>query len=166
MNNPNESEDPARVCPRLPDLIVNRTAEVRDRLEELVDRLRAEGRSTEEISTLLASYVAAAMERTVPPSRSAHDSALGGSVVVNLTTVPLRFSVSAVMALYHLQAAGSQPARLGETIGISAAAMTGILDTLESRGLILRVRDPHDRRKVQVELTTEGRRMVASMFLN
>jgi len=106
------------------------------------------------------------MEPMAPSFRMGGEILAGEPVVVNLSTVPLRFSVSAVMALYHLQAAGSQPARLGETVGISAAAMTGILDTLEGRGLISRVRDPQDRRKVQVELTDEGRRMVACMFLN
>lgn len=141
---------------------VSAAAAVRERLEELIDHLREGGHGEEEISSLLATSVAGAMERltrgrTTPSSEP---------VLVNLTTVPLRFSVSAVMALYYLQGASSQPARLGETVGISAAAMTGILDTLEGRGLVRRVRDPRDRRKIHVELTAKGRRTVGGMFLN
>ena len=153
-------------CRRVVDRNGVRSAEVRDRLEQMIYRLRDEGRTSEEIATILAGYVAAAMEPMAPSFRMGGEGSAGEPVLVNLSTVPLRFSVSAVMALYHLQASGSQPARLGETVGISAAAMTGILDTLEGRGLISRVRDPQDRRKVQVELTAEGRRMVACMFLN
>jgi hypothetical protein len=167
MNQPNKSKNPIQTHPRLPDASGRRSTEVRDRLEEFVDRLHSEGTTWGEISTQLAGYVAQAMERTTAETASlpSGEYASGGPVLVNLTNVPLRFSVSAVMTLYHLQSAPSQPARLGETIGISAAAMTGILDTLESRSLITRVRDPRDRRKVHVDLTKEGRRMVDAMFL-
>ncbi len=151
----------------VPDRNQRRAAEVRERLEQMIERLRAEGHEPDEISSILAAYVAGAMER-VPGVAMRHMPGMpsGETVLVNLATVPLRFSVSAVMALYHLQFGGSQPARLGEAVGISPAAMSGILETLEGKQLITRVRDPHDRRKIQVELTEEGRQMVACMFLN
>ncbi len=171
MTNPNDREDPVGMFVPAPDRNQRRAAEVRERLEQMIERLRAEGHEPEEISSILADHVAGAMERVpVLSKRQMPSPGLGvlsaGTVLVNLATVPLRFSVSAVMVLYHLQSGGSQPARLGEAVGISPAAMSGILETLEGKRLITRVRDADDRRKIQVELSEEGRRMVASMFLN
>jgi DNA-binding MarR family transcriptional regulator len=39
----------------------------------------------------------------------------------------------------------------------SQASLTGIVDRLEERGLVLRVRTPEDRRVVEVALTEQGR---------
>jgi DNA-binding MarR family transcriptional regulator len=36
--------------------------------------------------------------------------------------------------------------------GLSTGAVTGVIDRLERRGFVRRVRDPHDRRKVLVEV--------------
>ena len=41
---------------------------------------------------------------------------------------------------------------------LSKRRMTGLLDRMERAGLIIRRADPHDRRAVQIGLTTEGRR--------
>jgi len=43
--------------------------------------------------------------------------------------------------------------RLAELSGLSTGAVTGVIDRLERAGFVRRVRDPHDRRKVLVELT-------------
>jgi DNA-binding MarR family transcriptional regulator len=51
------------------------------------------------------------------------------------------------------------PKAVGEltrAIGLSAAATTALLDRLEHRGFLRRVRDPGDRRKVLVEMTEQG----------
>jgi DNA-binding MarR family transcriptional regulator len=43
--------------------------------------------------------------------------------------------------------------RIAELSGLSTGAVTGVIDRLEHAGFVRRVRDPHDRRKVLVELT-------------
>jgi DNA-binding MarR family transcriptional regulator len=43
---------------------------------------------------------------------------------------------------------------------LSLASVTSLLDTLERRGLVARLRDPDDRRKLLVSLTEEGRQIV------
>lgn len=42
--------------------------------------------------------------------------------------------------------------RLAELTGLTTGAITGVVDRLESRGLARRATDPHDRRRVIVEL--------------
>jgi len=43
---------------------------------------------------------------------------------------------------------------------ISAPALSGYVDRLEKAGLLERVRDEHDRRRVGLELTSEGDRLL------
>ncbi|XVV04365.1 MarR family winged helix-turn-helix transcriptional regulator [Actinosynnema sp. CA-248983] len=43
--------------------------------------------------------------------------------------------------------------RIAELSGLSTGAVTGVIDRLEKAGYVRRVRDPHDRRKVLVEVT-------------
>jgi DNA-binding MarR family transcriptional regulator len=50
----------------------------------------------------------------------------------------------------------STPGRLAERMDLSTGAMTNRLDRLEEAGLIRRLPDPGDRRKVAVELTDHG----------
>src|ERR687891_389561 len=45
---------------------------------------------------------------------------------------------------------------LAAGVALSTAATTTLIDRLERRGLVRRVRDPHDRRRVVVEMTREG----------
>ena len=65
--------------------------------------------------------------------------------------------------LHHLmirETPGSaSPTALAEDVGISPAGMTGRLDTLEAAGWIRRATVPDDRRRVVVEITTEGTRI-------
>jgi DNA-binding MarR family transcriptional regulator len=51
----------------------------------------------------------------------------------------------------------ASPGQLAERLELSSGAMTNRLDRLEEAGLIERLRDPDDRRGVQVELTAAGR---------
>jgi DNA-binding MarR family transcriptional regulator len=53
----------------------------------------------------------------------------------------------------------ASPGRLAEHLELSSGAMTNRLDRLEEAGLIERLRDPDDRRGVQVELTAAGREL-------
>ena len=46
---------------------------------------------------------------------------------------------------------------LGETIGVDAAQLVGLLNDLEAEGLAQRRRDPEDRRRHIVEISNDGR---------
>jgi DNA-binding MarR family transcriptional regulator len=48
--------------------------------------------------------------------------------------------------------------------GFSKATLTGVLQTLESRGLIKRNRSADDKRLVIVTLTAKGRKLMVSLF--
>ena len=60
-------------------------------------------------------------------------------------------------ALHHL--ANSGPLTLGEQaqhLGLSKATVSELVDRLETRGLVARIRDDRDRRRVFVWLTEQG----------
>jgi DNA-binding MarR family transcriptional regulator len=54
--------------------------------------------------------------------------------------------------------------QLADAIGLSTAATTTLLDRLEKRGLIQRVRDAADRRKVLAEMTELGYRQSGQYY--
>jgi len=47
---------------------------------------------------------------------------------------------------------------------ISAGNVSDVVDKLQRRGLVARVRDPADRRAVRVELTGPGRALIEDLF--
>jgi DNA-binding MarR family transcriptional regulator len=51
---------------------------------------------------------------------------------------------------------------LAELEGVSAPAMTAYVDRLEAAGLLSRRRSAHDRRRVELQLTAEGQRILRS----
>jgi DNA-binding MarR family transcriptional regulator len=53
---------------------------------------------------------------------------------------------------------------LTEATGLSSAATTTLLDRLERKGYVRRVRDTMDRRKVLVELTPEGEERLYRLY--
>jgi MarR family 2-MHQ and catechol resistance regulon transcriptional repressor len=53
---------------------------------------------------------------------------------------------------------------LGRKVLTSAGNMTDVVDKLEQRGLVRRVRHTGDRRSVKVELTDEGNAMIEALF--
>jgi DNA-binding MarR family transcriptional regulator len=53
---------------------------------------------------------------------------------------------------------------LARQTGLSTASITGVLDRLEEGGFVRRVRDPHDRRRVIVELGGPGLREIGPTF--
>ncbi len=53
---------------------------------------------------------------------------------------------------------------IADSIGVSRATMTGLLDGLERDGLIKRVDHPEDRRRITVSLTSGGRRLLERIF--
>ena len=79
----------------------------------------------------------------------------------------MRHWPSGPLSLVHLNvltvldADGPQPMRaLAESLDVSQASMTGIVDRMEQRGLVARHRDDEDRRVIRVSLTETGRRMI------
>ncbi|MBV9843819.1 MAG: MarR family transcriptional regulator [Kutzneria sp.] len=54
--------------------------------------------------------------------------------------------------------------RIAELSGLSTGAVTGVIDRLERAGYVRRVRDPHDRRKVLVEITANDPDRIAALF--
>jgi DNA-binding MarR family transcriptional regulator len=69
-----------------------------------------------------------------------------------------------VNVLAVLDIDGPLPMRvLAETLDVSQASATGIVDRMEQRGLVERRRDDDDRRVIHVALTDEGRRLIAGM---
>jgi len=67
-----------------------------------------------------------------------------------------------LLLLMHRQAPGTRMSAgaLAERLNLSSSAMTNRLDRLEERGLILRERDPDDRRSVLVSITARGEDVV------
>jgi DNA-binding MarR family transcriptional regulator len=75
------------------------------------------------------------------------------------------------VSLVHLQVLGvlehegPRPmTELAEALDVSSASATGIVDRMEDRGLVVRVRDGEDRRVVRVELTDDGRRILGGLI--
>jgi DNA-binding MarR family transcriptional regulator len=59
-----------------------------------------------------------------------------------------------------LEASGPMPmGRLAEQLDISVASITGVIDRMESRGLVERRRDSHDRRVILVHPDKGGRKL-------
>lgn len=54
--------------------------------------------------------------------------------------------------------------QIAEEGGFSKATLTGVLSTLESRGLLTREKSTTDGRLVIVQLTTKGRKMMDQLF--
>ncbi|WP_028801795.1 MarR family winged helix-turn-helix transcriptional regulator [Streptomyces sp. 142MFCol3.1] len=53
-------------------------------------------------------------------------------------------------------------AELGRSIGLDPKDLVGVLNDLQTAGLVVRAPDPGDRRKNAVSLTTEGERVLRS----
>ncbi|HVC61494.1 MAG TPA: MarR family transcriptional regulator [Acetobacteraceae bacterium] len=53
---------------------------------------------------------------------------------------------------------------LGRKVLTSAGNMTDVVDKLEARGLVRRIRSPHDRRIVSVALTHPGQALIEALF--
>ncbi|MDT7578546.1 MAG: hypothetical protein QOH17_4879 [Pseudonocardiales bacterium] len=50
-----------------------------------------------------------------------------------------------------------RPVRIGEQTGLTPGSVTALLDRLETRGYLIRVRPAEDRRRLHVLLTPQGR---------
>lgn len=57
-----------------------------------------------------------------------------------------------------------EAARLAEECGLAKGTLTGMVGTLEGRGLVDRQRMPADRRRVSIALTAAGRDLIERVF--
>lgn len=79
----------------------------------------------------------------------------------NGVLAPNELSWSAFTTLFVLRVWGEMDARsLAREAGVTAATLTGVMNTLEARGLIKRTSDRADRRRVVACLTPGGRRVI------
>lgn len=77
----------------------------------------------------------------------------------------LGVSAAGAAALEELLDRGPRtPSALARWLGLSGTTVTAIVDQLQERGLVKRVRNPRDRRSVHVTLTPSGRERVAPLL--
>ncbi len=78
---------------------------------------------------------------------------------------PEQLSWTAFVTLWVLWIWGEMETRyLAAEAGVTKGTLTGVLDTLERRGLVRRHRHEEDRRLVSVALTEQGRELIARMY--
>ncbi len=73
-----------------------------------------------------------------------------------------RYDISSTHYYYLLalfEEDGISQMELSERVGKNRATVTSVVDTMEGQGLVKRVRDPGDRRKINIVLTTKGSRL-------
>ena len=64
----------------------------------------------------------------------------------------------ALLVLYDNAEDGVMLSYIGEQLLVSKANITGLVDRLEKQGLVARIRDNDDRRKISATLTDKGRK--------
>jgi MarR family transcriptional regulator, organic hydroperoxide resistance regulator len=78
---------------------------------------------------------------------------------------PDRLSWTAFVGLWVLWVWGELEANaFADAVGISRPTATGVLKTLEQRGLLARRRDPGDGRRALISLTPTGRERIEHLF--
>ena len=76
-----------------------------------------------------------------------------------------RLSWTSFVVLWVLWVWGEMEAwELASAVGISRPTATGVLNTLERRGFVMRARDERNRRVVRVSLSEEGERVISRLF--
>jgi DNA-binding MarR family transcriptional regulator len=59
---------------------------------------------------------------------------------------------------------GSSQKQLADWAGITGPGLVGIVDDLEARGLVTRIRSQEDRRRNELVLTEEGKKTMTGLF--
>src|ERR671936_2791666 len=75
---------------------------------------------------------------------------------------PSELTPKHVGVLLQVRAQPTSQQLLCESVGVDASKLVGLLNDLEDEGLIVRRRDPADRRRHIVELSKEGRAQIAA----
>jgi len=73
-------------------------------------------------------------------------------------------SLSQAITILLLKDESMTTSAISRKIGLTSAAMTGILDKLESKRLLFRQRNKFDRRVVTIELTDSGREVALDII--
>lgn len=74
-------------------------------------------------------------------------------------------SMSQIGALFYLHRKGTSGVTdLGDSLGVTSAAASQMLERLVQQGLIQRSEDPYDRRVKQIVLTDKGRQTLKESF--
>jgi len=84
--------------------------------------------------------------------------------VVDFASIPPGMGGSTLKALYWAQMQEFSIKELSQHLGVTAAAMTGTLDTMETHHWATRQPHRKDRRKVMVRLTENGRDLARRIF--
>ncbi len=69
-----------------------------------------------------------------------------------------------VVMMLRVRGGTLAPAAIADRLGSARATVTGVLDSLEKRGLVRRLPDPGDRRRLQVEITDEARDLLEELL--
>jgi DNA-binding MarR family transcriptional regulator len=75
---------------------------------------------------------------------------------------PRELTPKHVGVLFQVRAEPTTQQALIESVGVDPSKLVGLLNDLEAEGLIVRRRDPEDRRRHIVELSKEGRAQIAA----
>ena len=94
--------------------------------------------------------------------RRAHQraSAIFQEVFEEKSLTPQQFSV--LVRLYEIGEITQN--KLGRLVDMDPASMQGVIQRLKQRELVYRVQDPQHKRRLKVQLTTNGRDMVNNCF--
>lgn len=68
------------------------------------------------------------------------------------------------MMILRVSGGSLSPAEIADRLGSSRATVTGLLDSLEKRGVVRRLPDPQDRRRLQIVLTDDGRSVLDALL--
>ncbi|MBT2135449.1 MarR family transcriptional regulator [Croceibacterium sp. LX-88] len=80
-------------------------------------------------------------------------------------SAPYRLPTGSLTVLALIAAnPGSSQSALAKRSGLNKSALVGIVDQLETRGLVERGRVANDRRRYQVSVTAEGERTMQALF--
>lgn len=82
---------------------------------------------------------------------------------VELAAATVDLSVAQYRVLAILSAQNEAASVLADKLAVSRPSVTGVVDGLVARELVTRVNDPVDRRRVSLDLTEQGRTLLAGV---